>query len=224
MAICDWPADERPREKLLKKGASALSDSELLAIFLRTGVPGKTALDLAREMIQFYGGLKGLLNTSKAEFCCFPGMGDAKFAQLQASLEMTQRYFHEEMCESDVLTNPEASKNFVRLALAGRQFETFACVYLNSQHQMLGFEELFQGTLDAASVYPREVVRQVLAQGAGAVIFCHNHPSGSTEVSKADRQITKRLAEALALIDVKVLDHLIVAGATVVSFAELGLI
>ena len=224
MAICDWPLDERPREKLLKKGASALSDSELLAIFLRTGIPGKTALDLAREMIQFYGGLKGLLNASKAEFCCFPGMGGAKYAQLQASLEMSQRYFHEEMRESDVMTSPEASKNFVRLALAGRQFETFACLYLDSQHQMLGFEELFQGTLDAASVYPREVVRQVLAQGAGAVIFCHNHPSGSTEVSRADRQITKRLSEALALIDVKVLDHLIVAGATVVSFAELGLI
>lgn len=224
MTIVNWPLAERPREKLLHKGAASLSDAELLAIFLRTGVPGKTALDLARELIQFYGGLKGLLNASQAEFCCFPGMGSAKYAQLQASLEISQRYFHEEMRESDVISSPDASKKFVRLALAGRQAETFACLYLDAQHQILGFDELFQGTLDAASVYPREVVRHVLSKGAAAVILCHNHPSGSTRVSQADRQLTQRLVEALALIDVKVLDHLIVAGATVVSFAEQGLL
>jgi DNA repair protein RadC len=224
MAITDWPADERPREKLLKNGAYSLSDAELLAIFLRVGTPGKTALDLARELIVHYGNLKSLLAAKQHDFCAFPGMGPAKYVQLQASLEMSKRYFHDEMRENDAITNPEATKQFLLRALTNKKHEVFACLYLNNQHQILAFEELFQGTLDAASVYPREVLRHVIEKGAAAVIFCHNHPSGSTVASQADIQLTNRLTQALALIDVRVLDHMIVAGNQVVSFAEQGLL
>ena len=224
MAITDWPIDERPREKLLKLGASSLSDAELLAIFLRVGMPGKTALDLARDLINHYGNLKSLLLSSQDDFCTFPGMGPAKYVQLQASLEMSKRYFHNEMCESDLINNPEASKQFLRRALTGKQYEVFACLYLDTQHKILGFEELFRGTLNAASVYPREVVQSVLKKGAAAVILCHNHPSGSTTASQADIHITERLKKALELIDVSVLDHMIVAEHNVMSFAEHGLL
>ena len=224
MAITDWPVNERPREKLLNQGPESLSDAELLAIFLRVGTRGKTALDLARDLIKHYGNLKALLLSSKADFCDFPGMGPAKYVQLQASLEMNKRYFHNEMCESNVITSPEASKQFLRSALANKQHEVFACLYLDTQHKTLGFEELFQGTLDSASVYPREVVQSVLKKGAAAVIFCHNHPSGSTTASNADIQLTERLKKALELIDVRVLDHMIVAGNQVMSFAEQGLL
>lgn len=224
MAITDWPINERPREKLLNQGADSLSDAELLAIFLRVGMRGKTALDLARELINHYGNLKNLLSTTETDFCAFPGMGPAKFVQLQASLEMSKRYFKDEMHESDVITSPNASKNFLRSALSNKKHEVFACLYLDTQHQILAFEELFTGTLDNASVYPREVVRSVLDKGAAAVIFCHNHPSGSTTASEADIQLTSRLTRALELIDVRVLDHMIVAGNQVMSFAEHGLL
>jgi DNA repair protein RadC len=224
MAITDWPLDERPREKLLARGADALSDAELLAIFLRTGLKGQSALDLARSLLQHYGGLKPLLSAKRSDFCAQKGMGDAKYCQLQASMEMSKRYFRDEMREEAVITNPDTCKRYVRQALANRQHETFALFYLNTQHMILCFEELFQGTIDAASVYPREVVRSVLDKGAAAVILCHNHPSGSTTVSQADMHITKRLQSALELIDVRVLDHLIVAGNEVVSFAERGLL
>jgi len=224
MAITDWPVNERPREKLLNNGAGSLSDAELLAIFLRVGTRGKTALDLARELITHYGSLKSLLSASESDFCHFPGMGPAKFVQLQASLEMSKRYFHDEMRESNAITNPNASKLFLRSALADKKHEVFACLYLDTQHNILDFEELFTGTLDAASVYPREVVRHVIEKGAAAVILCHNHPSGSTTASEADIQITRRLIAALELIDVSVLDHMIVAGNKVMSFAEHGLL
>ena len=224
MAICDWPENERPREKLLNLGAQALSDAELLAIFLRVGTRGKTALDLARDLIKHYGSLKSLLTAEVAQFCQFPGLGPAKYAQLKASLEMSKRYFHDEMRETDVITNPDASKQFVKRALADRKHEVFACLFLDTQHNILGFEELFNGTIDAASVYPREVVRKVLEKGAAAVIFCHNHPSGSSTASQADIQLTQRLKSALELIDVRVLDHLIVARHQVMSFAERGLL
>jgi DNA repair protein RadC len=224
MAISDWPVNERPREKLMAKGAQHLSDAELLAIFLRVGTRGKTALDLARELIQHYGSLKALLGARQADFCGFPGMGPAKYVQLQASLEMSKRFFHDEMREQSPLTSPNATKQYLKHALSGKKQEVFACLYLDNQHQILAFEELFQGTLNAASVYPREVVRHVIDQGAAAVIICHNHPSGSTIASEADIQLTKRLIAALELIDVRVLDHMIVAGNEIVSFAEQGLL
>lgn len=224
MAISDWPVNERPREKLMAKGAQHLSDAELLAIFLRVGTRGKTALDLARELIHHYGSLKALLGARQADFCAFPGMGPAKFVQLQASLEMSKRFFHDEMREQSPLTSPNATKQYLKHALSGKKQEVFACLYLDNQHQILAFEELFQGTLNAASVYPREVVRHVIEQGAAAVIICHNHPSGSKLASEADIQLTKRLIAALELIDVRVLDHMIVAGNDIVSFAEQGLL
>ena len=224
MSIKDWPEDERPREKLLKRGAASLSDAELLAIFLRVGTQGKSAIDLARDLLQNFGSLRSLLGASQQQFCAFPGMGPAKFTQLHASLEMSKRFFHDEIREGGALTNPEATRNFLRSALLNKQHEVFCCLFLNAQHQVLCFEEMFQGTLDAASVYPRDVVRKVLEKGAAAVIFCHNHPSGSTTASQADIQLTKRLSAALDLIDVRVLDHMIVAGNSVTSMAEMGLL
>lgn len=224
MAISDWPASERPREKLITFGASHLSDAELLAIFLRVGTKGKSAIDLARELIQHYGSLKALLGAKQSDFCAFPGMGPAKFVQLQASLEMSKRFFQDEMREQDPLTSPNATKQYLKHALSGKKQEVFACLYLDNQHQIIAFEELFKGTLNAASVYPREVVRHVIDKGAAAVIICHNHPSGSTVASEADIQLTKRLVAALALIDVRILDHMIVAGNEIVSFAEQGLL
>jgi len=224
MTIRDWPEDERPREKLLKQGAQALSDAELLAIFLRVGTRGKTALDLARGLINHYGSLKSLLGSSISEFCQFPGMGPAKYVQLTASLEMSKRYFHDEMRESDVISSSHACKQFLINALGNRKTEVFACLYLDTQHKILSFEELFYGTLDSASVYPREVVRKVIEKDAAALIFCHNHPSGSNTASDADIQLTQRLKSALELIDVRVLDHMIVAHNQVMSFAEQGLL
>lgn len=224
MAICDWPTQERPREKLLHHGPALLSDAELLAIFLRTGLPGKSALGLARDLLLQFGSLKALVDASKTEFCSVHGLGLAKYAQLHAAMELSKRYFRNEMGEVSAITSPDAGRQYVRIALKGRLHETFACLYLNTQHQIIGFEELFQGTLDAASVYPREVVKKVLECGAAAVILCHNHPSGSPEISQSDKMITNRLCEALELIDVRVLDHLVVAGPHVVSFAEQGLL
>jgi len=223
MSISTWPESERPREKLLSKGPQTLSDAELLAIFLRTGIKGRSAIELARDLLAHFGGLKPLLRASEQEFCSYKGMGLAKYAQLHASLEVSKRVLKDELRESDVITSPDVCKRYVQHALANRQHETFAVLYLNNQHAILDMEELFQGTIDAASVYPREVVRHVLNKGAAAVILCHNHPSGSTQASQADIQITRRLQSALELIDVRVLDHLIVAGSHVVSFTEQGL-
>lgn len=223
MSILDWPREERPREKLLKAGAGSLSDAELIAIFLRTGIQGKTALDLARELLVFHGSLRALLLTDLEQFSKVSGMGAAKYAQLQASLEMAKRFFREELIDTQIIQSTEACKDYLRLALNEQKREIFACLYLDSQHKVLYFEELFYGTLDSASIYPREVVRSVLQHGAGAVIFCHNHPSGNPEPSRSDIEITQRLSDALALIDVKVLDHFVVAGPKVLSFAERGL-
>ena len=224
MAIKDWPAAERPREKLLTLGPNTLSDAELLAIFLRVGMKGKSAIDLAREVLQHFGSLKALLGARLEEFTDVAGLGPAKYVQLQASLEMSKRFFHHEMRESRFIDSPGASKQFVLHALGNRQHETFACLFMDNQHAILRFEELFQGTIDGASVYPREVVKRVLQLGAAAVVFCHNHPSGSTEPSQADCALTTRLQQALELIDVRVLDHLIVAGDQVISLAERGLL
>lgn len=224
MAITDWPEAERPREKLLTHGAQALSDAELLAIFLRTGVAGKSAVDVARDLIQHFGGLRALLAASSNEFCQAKGLGKAKYAQLQAVTEMAKRHLFERLQTTGSLTNSEASREFLRAKLRDQPSEVFACVFLSAQHAVLAYEELFYGTIDGASVYPREVVRKALKHNAAAVIFAHNHPSGVAEPSQSDQRITQRLQEALSLVDVRVLDHVIVGDCEVVSMADRGVL
>jgi len=222
MAITDWPADERPREKLLQRGPGALSDAELLAIFLRTGVPGKSAVDLARELLDQHKGLANLLAADQATFCRSYGLGSAKFAQLQAVLEMSRRYLREQLHRSDVLTSPQQTRDYLRARLAGYPYEVFACLFLDNRHRVIEYEELFRGTIDGASVHPREVVRRSLSHNAAALILAHNHPSGVAEPSQADRAITRRLKAALELVDIRLLDHLIVGSGEISSLAELG--
>ena len=222
MSIRDWPAGERPREKLLARGPAALSDAELLAIFLRTGVAGRSAVDLARELLTQYGGLRRLLGAPRSAFCQGLGLGDAKYAQLQAVLEMARRHLHEELVERTTLSDPRSSASYLKAQLRDLDHEAFAALFLDTRHRVLAFEILARGTLDGASVYPREVVKRALAHGAAAVIFAHNHPSGNPEPSAADRRLTERLRDALALLDIRVLDHLVVGGGAPVSLAERG--
>ncbi|TCT21932.1 RadC family protein [Thiobaca trueperi] len=224
MTIRDWPEDERPREKLLERGAGALSDAELLAIFLRTGIPGKSAVDLARELLIAFGGLAGLLAADQRRFCQEKGLGTAKFAQLQAVLELSRRYLLTRLDGQDVLTSPQATRDYLKMRLYGLPHEVFACLFLDNRHRVIRFEELFRGTIDGASVHPREVLRRVLDTNAAAVIFAHNHPSGVAEPSQADLRITQRLKSMLDLIEVRVLDHIIVGDGDGVSFAERGLL
>lgn len=222
MAITDWPADERPREKLLSRGAGQLSDAELLAIFLRTGVKGKSAVDLARDLLLEFGSLRALLTAGQAQFCQPLGLGAAKFAQLQAVLEMAKRHLAEELQHSDALTSPQLTQRFLQAQMRDLRHEVFACLFLDNQHRVLKYQELFRGTIDGAAVYPREVLKQALHEGAAAVILAHNHPSGVAEPSQADRAITDRLQQALALVDIRVLDHLVIGDGYAVSFAERG--
>lgn len=222
MAICDWPEDTRPREKLLKQGAASLTDAELVAVFLRTGVAGKSAVDLGRELIARFGGLGGLCRADRTAACAAPGVGEAKYALLQAVMEMARRTLAEDMRAGDALTSPAAVRDYLRLILHGKPYEVFCCVFLDAQNRVIAVEELFRGTLTQTSVYPREIVKRTLALNAAAVILAHNHPSGVAEPSQADRQLTRKLAEALALVDVRVLDHFIVAGASSLSFMEAG--
>lgn len=224
MSIVDWPEGERPREKLLARGAAALSDAELLAIFLRTGMKGKSAVDLARELLTKYGSLTRVFAASQQDFCKVPGMGPAKFVQLQAVLEMSRRALQEEMQCGDALNSPRVVRDYLKLLLAGRSQEVFLVLFLDTQHRVIASEELFHGTLNQTSVYPREVVKRALAHNAAAVILAHNHPSGITEPSSADQLLTSALKQALALVDVTVLDHFVVAAGQTLSFAERGLI
>ena len=224
MAIRDWPADERPREKLLERGAQALTHAELLAIFLRTGVAGKSAVDLARELLERFGSLSRLCSAEQTEVCAAPGLGLAKYAQLQAVMEMARRALAEQMQHGDVLSSPAAVRDYLRFTLKERSYEVFAAVFLDAQNRVIGLEELFRGTLTQTSVYPREVVKRALAHNAAALILAHNHPSGVAEASQADRLLTQQLKQALGLVDVRVLDHFIVAGAQILSFAESGLL
>jgi DNA repair protein RadC len=224
MSITDWPAGERPREKLLLRGASSLSDAELLAIFLRTGVTGKSAVDLARELVTHFGNLTQLFASSEQEFCAIHGMGQAKYVQLQAVLEMSRRALQEEFQRGDALNSPRAVRDSLQLLLGGRQQEVFLVLFLDTQHRVIASEELFHGTLSQTSVYPREVVKRALAHNAAAVILAHNHPSGVAEPSQSDRMLTDALKQALSLVDVRVLDHFIVALGKTLSFAEKGLI
>lgn len=224
MTIKDWPAAERPREKLLRAGASALSDAELLAIFLRTGVAGKSAVDLARDLLLQFGNLRLLLNADHTAFVKAPGMGDAKFAQLQAVLEMARRHLSEGLARNDVLQNPDDTRHYLEMKLGSHPYEVFATLFLDNRHRVIAFEELFRGTIDGASVHPREVVRRALRHNAAAVILAHNHPSGISEPSHADQRITQRLRDALKLIDVRVLDHIVVGAGESTSLAERGLL
>jgi len=226
MAIRDWPAAERPRERLALQGAAALSDAELLAIFLRVGIRGKSAVDLASELLASFGGdLATLGAASTKELACLPGIGPAKAAQLAASLELARRALAGPLKLKDALASPQAVRDWLRLYLGNLQHEVFVALWLDAQNRLIASEELFSGTLTQTSVYPREVVKRALAHNAGAVILAHNHPSGLAEPSRADEVLTSSLKQALALIDVKVLDHFIVTGnAAPLSFAERGLI
>lgn len=225
MAITDWPEDERPRERLLAQGAAALSDAELLAIFLRVGIKGKSAVDLARQLIAHFGSLTRLFSAGQNEFSAVPGMGPAKYTQLQAVLEMARRALAEQMKVVEIFASPGAVRDYLRLHLAGLRHEVFFALWLDAQNRLIQAEELFCGTLTQASVYPREVVKKALLHNAAAVVLAHNHPSGVTEPSSADQMLTRELKQALALVDVRVLDHFIVAGqAQPLSFAERGLL
>ncbi|MGE5386004.1 MAG: RadC family protein [Betaproteobacteria bacterium] len=226
MAISDWPETERPRERLLRQGASALSDAELLAIYLRVGVRGKSAVDLARELLKrFNGELHRLVEAPPAELAKVPGIGVAKAAQLKASFELARRALSQEMAAGDAFGAPAAVRQWLRLQLAGRQHEVFLALWLDAQNRLIASEELFQGSLTQTSVYPREVVKSALRHNAAGVILAHNHPSGVCEPSGADQALTVSLKTALALVDVKLLDHFIVAGGNEpLSFAERGLL
>jgi DNA repair protein RadC len=224
MAIKDWPEGERPREKLLQLGAQALSDAELLAIFLRTGVTGYSAVDLARTLLQDFGGLRPLLDASEADFCAGKGLGSAKYAQLQAVLEMSRRHFEQTLQNRCALNNPDDTRQYLLQQLRDHRSEVFGALLLDSQNRVIRYDNLFFGGLNSTAVYPREVVKHVLKHNAASVIFAHNHPSGVAEPSQADIQITQQLQQALRTIDVRVLDHMIVGDGRVESLAERGLI
>jgi len=222
MAICDWPLSERPREKLLQQGAASLSDGELLAIFLRTGVSGLDAVELARQLLHNFGGLRPLMAATEQDFCRAKGLGQAKYVQLQAVLELSRRYLLQSLQRDTVFTEPALVKNYLLQSLASQRREVFMLLYLDSQHRLICAEPLFFGTIDASPVYPRIVVQSALAHNAAAVILAHNHPSGVAEPSRADRAITERLNQAMSLVDIKLLDHFVVGDAEVISFAERG--
>jgi len=224
VAIRDWPEQERPREKLLQRGARALSDAELLAIFLRTGVKGITAVDLARNLLQHFGSIGKLIEADQEAFCKTPGLGSAKYSQLQAVMELARRHLQEKLQRFQVFTSPDQVVKFLQASLVGRHQEVFVVMFLDTRHRLIVSEELFTGTIDSASVYPREVVRQALRHNAAAVILAHNHPSGVAEPSREDRQITARLRDALQLVDIRLLDHFVVGSGEVVSLAERGMI
>lgn len=224
MSIRNWPEGERPREKLVELGPGALTEAELLAILLRSGVRGQSALDVARSLLVEFGSLRGLLTAERERVCQRHGLGPARYAALHASLELARRHYQELMMVGSTLTNPRATREFLRMRLRDLPYEVFCCVFLDSRHRVIAFEELFRGTIDGASVHPREVVRQALARNAAAVILAHNHPSGFAEPSHADELITRRLKEALSLVDIRVLDHVVVGDAGCESFAERGLL
>lgn len=224
MAITDWPAAERPREKLLELGVEALSDAELLAIFLRVGVVGKSAVDLARDLLTQFSGLNGIFAAPLNELTQVNGIGSSKYAQLQAIFEMSRRALSEQMQIKDILSSPQQVRDYLCLKLGSLTREVFMVLFLDAQNRIIATEEMFTGTLTQTSVYPREVVKRALHHNAASLIFAHNHPSGVAEQSRADEMITNELKKALALVDVRVLDHFIVAGNSTLSFVERGLL
>ena len=224
MPIADWPSQEKPREKLLLNGPTTLSDAELLAIFLRTGTHGMTAVDLARELLNQFDGLRPLMEAEPKTLCDIRGLGTAKYVQLKAALELGKRYLEATLKRDTVLSNPQQTRDYLKARLRAYPHEVFACLFLDNRHRIIGFEELFSGTIDGANVHPREVVKRGLFHNAAAIIFAHNHPSGAAEPSHSDRSMTIRLKDALDLVDIRVLDHFIIGDKEVVSFAERGLI
>lgn len=221
MAISDWRPEERPRERLLARGPGALTDAELVAILLRTGMRDKTAVDLAQELLDRFGGIAKML---EADLRGIKGLGPAKTAQIVAVLELLRRSLEKKAKARPPLTSPGAVRDYLRFVLAEREHEVFVCIWLDAQHKVMEFEELFNGTLTQTSVYPREIVKRAIERNAAAVIFAHNHPSGVAQPSQSDELLTRNLREALALVEVKVLDHFIVAGNQAISFAERGLL
>jgi len=224
MPVNDWPSSERPREKLLALGADALSEAELLAIFLRAGIPGKTCVDLARDLLKRFRGLRGILGASRHELCRIKGLGPATYAELQAILEIARRHLKETLERGPPLQHPRATRDFLKAHLRDLPHEVFACLYLDNRHRVIAFAEMFRGTIDGTSVYPREVVKAALSHNAAAIIFAHNHPSGIAEPSRADELITRRLKQALELVEIRVVDHFIVGDGDCVSLAERGLV
>lgn len=224
MSIRDWPEGERPREKLLEFGPSVLTEAELLAILLRTGVRGHSALDLARALLLEFGSLRGLLTADRLRLCETRGLGPARYVALQASLELARRHYQELMTAGPTVVGAQATREFLQMRLRDLPYETFCCLWLDKRHRVIAFEELFRGTLDGAFVYAREVVKQALSRNAAAVILAHNHPSGLAEPSVADELITRRLKEALALVDVQTIDHLVIGDGVCESFAARGLL
>ncbi len=224
MRIKDWPAAERPREKLLERGAKALSDAELLAILIRTGSPGRTAVDLARHLLGTFGGLRPLLEAPRSRLCSLPGVGESTFVTLRAAMEMGHRHLSRTMKRGAALGTPDDTRRYVSARLRGFPYEVFACLFLDNRHRVIAFEEMFRGTIDGASVHPREVVKRALELNAAALIAAHNHPSGVAEPSPSDRAITSKLHDALALVDVRLIDHFVIGDGEVVSFAERGLL
>jgi DNA repair protein RadC len=224
MGIKDWPIDERPREKLLARGAAALCDAELLAIWLRSGKCGQSAVDLAREVLKNFGSLRKLLAADRLRFCAAPGLGPARYAELQAAIEISHRQLAETLRTGPSLASPRATREYLIARLRDLEHEVFCCLYLDNRHRLIEFEQMFRGTIDGASVYPREVVKQALQWNCAAVIIAHNHPSGIAEPSLADERITLRVKDALALVDIRLLDHIIVGDGASVSLAERGLV
>jgi len=224
MRICDWPADERPREKLIKRGPHVLSDGELLAVLFGSGNRGRSAVDLARELILAFGSLREFLSADRSRCLGQIGIGPARYAALQAALELARRHYCEPLRIGSALSTPDSVRAFLLAQLRDKPYEVFCCLYLDNRQRLIAFEELFRGTVDSASVYPREVVRQAVLHNATAVIFAHNHPSGVTEPSRADVVVTRRLTEALTPIEVRVQDHFIVGDTSCLSLAERGLL
>lgn len=222
MSIRNWPNDERPQEKLLHQGSQSLSDAELLALFLRSGLPGMSAVALSRAMLARFGSLRALLDADRVSFCATRGVGTVRFVQLQAALELSRRHMAASIVQGHAMTSPALVREYLRAQLRDLRQEVFAALLLDAQHRVIRFEHLSVGTIDSAIVYPREVAKQVLAHHACAVIFAHNHPSGDPEPSQADRKLTKRLVAGLALLDIRVLDHLVIGDPDIVSFAERG--
>lgn len=223
MSIRDWPVDERPREKLLAQGAEALCDAELLAILLRRGTRGLSAVQLARNVLQSFCSLRKLIAADRSRFCAQPGLGLARYAELKAAVEIARRQLAETLRSGPSLASPRATRDFLVAQLRDLEHEVFCCLYLDNRHRLIRFEPLFRGTIDGANVHPREVVKQALLWNSAAVIVAHNHPSGIAEPSQADELITRRVKEALALVDIRLLDHIIVGDGASVSLAERGL-